>query len=109
MTADQILTAVTQKGITLEAHANQIVYKAPVGSMTQQLKSAIKAHKQDLLNLLKTNGENLIQGNCEGCPAAGYWDYMGPGKWCFHTTYYLGKSGRPVPCDSAKRDCPLIR
>ena len=45
--------------------------------------------------------------DCDSCPAAGRWDYMGPGKWCFHRAYYLGKSGRSVPCNSAKHDCPL--
>jgi hypothetical protein len=47
------------------------------------------------------------QVDCDICPAAGHWGYMGPGRWCFHRAYYLGKSGPPVSCESAKRDCPL--
>jgi hypothetical protein len=44
---------------------------------------------------------------CDNCPAAGYWDYTGPGRWCFHTAYFLGKSGKPTPCETAQHNCPL--
>ena len=46
-------------------------------------------------------------GECDHCPAAGYWDWKGPGLWCFHRAYFLGKAGQPVSCDSVKHDCPL--
>ena len=45
--------------------------------------------------------------DCDICPAPGFWDYKGPGKWCFHRAYFLGKSGHPIACDTAKHDCPL--
>jgi hypothetical protein len=76
----------------------------------------IRTHKLAILGALSRSGEarealhqssELKPGNCDQCPAAGFWDYKGPGKWCFHTAYYLGKSGQPVPCDSAKQKCPL--
>jgi hypothetical protein len=63
-----------------------------------------RKHKPAILAAL-TNSS--APGECELCPAAGYWDYMRPGKWCFHTAYFLGKSGQPVHCDSAKQKCPL--
>jgi hypothetical protein len=53
------------------------------------------------------NVGTFCPGDCEICPAACYWDYFGPGKWCFHRAYFLGKSGQPVHCDSAKYNCPL--
>ena len=46
--------------------------------------------------------------DCDSCPAAGFWDYIGPGRWCFHTAYFLGKAGKPVHCDNAKHHCPLM-
>ena len=50
---------------------------------------------------------NLEPVNCDSCPAGGHWDYPGPGMYCFHRAYFLGKSGKPVPCSIAKDDCPL--
>ena len=51
--------------------------------------------------------QNGAPGDCESCPAAGYWNYKGPGKWCFHHAYFLGKAGHPKSCDTAMHDCPL--
>ena len=50
---------------------------------------------------------NLKPADCDRCPAAGFWDYKGPGKWCFHRAYFLGKTGQPIPIDIAKLECPL--
>jgi hypothetical protein len=47
--------------------------------------------------------------DCNQCPAAGFWDYMGTGMWCFHRVLFLGKAGKPMPCETAKYDCPLTR
>jgi hypothetical protein len=51
--------------------------------------------------------DKLKPGDCDQCPAAGYWSWYGPGLWCFHRAYFLGKSGHPKACDTAKHDCPL--
>ena len=45
--------------------------------------------------------------DCDSCPAGGLWDHLGPGKYCFHSAYFLGKSGKPMHCKSAQHDCPL--
>lgn len=53
---------------------------------------------------------NEIMGkefNCESCPAGGEWDWKGPGLWCFHSAYFLGKSAKPVKCSNAINNCPL--
>lgn len=49
-------------------------------------------------------------GECESCPAAGFWDfqqYAGQ-LLCFYRAYYLGRSGRPKPCSQIRSDCPRI-
>ena len=48
-------------------------------------------------------------GNCESCPAAGYWDsgqYAGQGLLCFHYAYFMGKTGKPNPCSEMSAKCP---
>ena len=54
-----------------------------------------RTHKQAILAALTQGG---VPGQCESCPAAGYWDhsvYTGQGLLCFHHAYYLGKPGYP--------------
>ena len=118
MTAEQVLAYVNQKGIILTAHGDRIKYKAPSGIMTSELIEIIKKHKQAILSILTPNHEtidalgqsdNLKPGDCDHCPAAGYWDFMGSGKWCFHHAYFLGKARHPEACNTAKNDCPLKR
>ena len=63
-------------------------------------------HKQPIIAALSQTG---APGECESCPAAGYWDYStyaGQGLICFHRAYYLGKSGRPNPCHEVRAACP---
>ena len=106
MNAEQILAIVEEKGVILEAHNGKIHYRAPAGTLTQDLIKALKANKKDLLSLIYAKMVPT-PGDCESCPAGGFWDYLGPDKFCFHTAYYLGKAGKPIPCEIAWRDCPL--
>lgn len=46
-------------------------------------------------------------GDCEHCSAAGEWDWKGPGLWCFHRAYFLGKPGHPKQCEQIRTNCPL--
>lgn len=65
-------------------------------------------HKPAIIAALSQKGE---LGQCESCPAAGYWDqslYAGQGLLCFHTAYYLHKSGRPKPCIDERNNCPRL-
>ena len=121
MTAEQVLSYVNQKGIILTADGDQINYKAPTGVMTPDIAEIIRKHKAGILGILNPNLEcesipsyarasdnrNFLPGDCNSCPATGYWDFMGPGKWCFHRAYFLGKAGHPKTCDTVKHDCPL--
>ncbi len=65
-----------------------------------------KSHKQAIIGALS---QICRPGQCESCPAAGYWDYSnyaGQGLLCFHYAYYLGKPGRPKPCLEMRERCP---
>ena len=56
------------------------------------------------------NKKVVTPGDCENCPAAGFWDwgpYAGKGLICGHRAYFLGKSGKPSPCSEVRGDCPL--
>lgn len=67
-----------------------------------------RAHKPAIVAALSQIGS---PGNCESCPAAGYWDhasYAGQGLLCFHSAYYLGKSGKPTPCTEIRKKCPRM-
>jgi hypothetical protein len=48
-------------------------------------------------------------GECEKCPACGYWDkpMSGPGKYCFYEAYFLGKSVKAQLADKRQEECPL--
>ena len=121
MNAEQILSYAHQKGIILTADGGQINYKAPTGVMTPDMAEMIRKHKPGILAILNPDRESefspscarpgdnlkLLPGNCDQCPAAGYWDLMGTGIWCFHRAYFLGKAGHPLSCETAKHNCPL--
>jgi len=63
-----------------------------------------KKHKNEILTDLKS-----VVGQCETCPAGGYWDFHGPGMWCFHSAYFLGKAAQPIPCETVRGNCPLLK
>ena len=63
-----------------------------------------RKHKHSILAALT---KSSATGDCDSCPAAGFWDFLGTGKFCFHTAYFLGRSGNPVPCKTAQHNCPL--
>ena len=64
-------------------------------------------YKKNNISLVRASNKCDKSADCDNCPAAGFWDYKGPGKWCFHTAYYLGKSGHPILCETARYDCQL--
>ena len=90
-------------------------------SQTSLARKDVKINRNDIItNISVENNKNINTyarasdkrdtfkfADCDICLASGFWDYKGPGKWCFHTAYYLGKSGQPVHCDSARQKCPL--
>ena len=69
-----------------------------------QIISYARKHKHAILAALT---KSSATGDCDSCPASGYWDYIGSGKWCFYTAYFIGRSGKPEPCKTAQHNCPL--
>lgn len=107
MTASQILSITREKGIELKAQGDQLAYKAPIGALSKELIEQLRDHKAELLNLLTREKSELSPGECETCPAGGFWDWKGAGLWCFHSAYFEGKAKKPSQCVEAKRSCPL--
>ena len=56
-----------------------------------------------------TNGTEPSPGNCEQCPACGYWDapLSGSGRYCSYEAYFLGKSAKAKLADHRRGNCPL--
>ena len=55
MTPEQILNMANEKGIILNVQGNQLVYKAPPGTMTPDLIQLMKKNKKSILYLLNSN------------------------------------------------------
>lgn len=118
MNVEHILSYIRQKGVVLIPDGDRIRFKAHSGIMTPDLVETIRAHKREILGALSQSGEKrkasiptdeLNPDDCSSCPAAGFWDFVGPGKWCFHAAYFLGGPSNPAPCKTARQNCPLIR
>ncbi len=121
MTAEQVLSYMNQKGIILTLAGNSIKYKAPTGVMTPDLAEMIKMHRQGILGILNPDraiksisthlhegdSQVLLPGDCDSCPAGGFWEFKGPNMWCFHSAYFLGKAAKPIQCEIARGNCPL--
>ena len=61
----------------------------------------------DVSSRAHATSSTFLPGDCEKCPAAADWPYKGPGLWCFHSAYFLGKSAKAVSCRIASLKCPL--
>jgi hypothetical protein len=50
----------------------------------------------------------LAVGNCEPCPASGFWDYShyAGKRLCFYNAVFEFRSGKPEPCEVVKLQCP---
>ena len=60
----------------------------------------------------ETDGTLLLDpqpGECDLCPACGYWDkpMSGPGKYCFYEAYFLAKPAKAQLAKTRQEDCPL--
>jgi hypothetical protein len=105
-----ILTPLVEAGLqatvaddgTLKIYGDTKAMRADQATM---LYAYIKQNKPAIIDALRQAGE---RGQCESCPAAGYWDYSkyAGQPQCFHYAYYLGKPGKPKPCAEVRKDCP---
>ena len=103
MTAAELITTATRQGIKLTAEGNTLRVAAPAGTMTPELREALRRRKQELLLVLeRLAGMRATVGHvpmpCAVAAAVG-----GPGR-CFSCGDPLGHPqayGRCVPCSIA--------
>jgi len=106
-----VLTPLLDMGITVALSATgklQLMAEHLELSKREAAVEYAKAHKPAIIDALSQSG---APGECESCPAAGYWDcsaYAGQGLICFHRAYYIGKPGKPEPCSAARLKCPRM-
>ena len=108
-----VLTPLQDMGVTvILSDAGKLRIQGRASQLDQsQIDSAVeyaRNHKPAIIAALSQNG---TPGQCESCPAAGYWDpslYAGQGLICFHRAYFLGKSGKPKPCTEIRKKCPRV-
>jgi hypothetical protein len=98
-------------GYSLSLSAGKIVYKwtrpePPDPERLARLIEELRRQKDLVVEYLRGR-----PGNCESCPAAGFWDgYVAwgfyPARYCFYAAYFLGKTEKPCKCNEARRECP---
>lgn len=100
------LSILTDAGIQAEPFDGSLKLKGLSKLAPEQRVEIIqyaRTNKPAILAALSQTGE---PGQCESCPAAGYWDGRYAGLLCFYTAYYLHKSGKPTPCSETRNNCP---
>jgi len=121
-TGQQVLFSTPNSEKTASKSGN-VISDLQKTSQTSLARKDVKINRNDIItNISVENNKNINTyarasdkrdtfqpGGCEQCPASGYWDHIGSGRFCFHRAYYLGKSGHPEPCRSAWNNCPLSR
>jgi hypothetical protein len=55
LTGSELLAELRQLGVSLTVDENNLHYTAPKGVLTDKIRQAVKAHKADLLELLRTD------------------------------------------------------
>ena len=106
-----VLTPLQDMGVTvILSDAGKLRIQGRASQLDKsQIDTAVeyaRTYKPAIIAALSQSG---APGQCESCPAAGYWDhslYAGQGLLCFHYAYYLGKSGKPSPCTEIRKKCP---
>lgn len=82
----------------------------PDPQLVVPLLKEIRAHKIQALQYLKR--QDLLnpifkQGECETCPACGYWEGHGPKPFCFYEAVFLCKSSPAQLAEMRRENCPL--
>jgi hypothetical protein len=105
-----VLTTLTDAGIQASIEPAGGLKLSGLSKLTAEHKNQIieyaRSRKPAILAALS---QGDAPGQCESCPAAGYWDYAqyaGQGLFCFHRAYFLGKPGKPKPCTEMRAICP---
>lgn len=58
MPPNELLAMLQNRDISLYLDAGQLRYRAPMGALTDDLRQAIRTHKDDLLDLLRSEAED---------------------------------------------------
>ena len=83
MSFDQLLTKLADRQITLTLEGGRLMYRAPTGVLTPDLREAISQHRQTIIARLTT----LQNGKTNGTPTC---IHVFPGNWIDH----LPRNGR---------------
>ena len=65
MTASEVLAELDVRGVELAAHGDRLVYDAPAGVMTAELRDRVKACKPELLEMLVDEPEPVAPAQLE--------------------------------------------
>src|SRR5438445_13594735 len=109
MSAAALLTDLLRRGVRLEAAPDGLHYRAPRGTLTDADRASLRAHRDELLALLRAGDQPADL--CLACGTSAWfwcadWPVPGEGRWLCRTC-----STRPVPSlhDVAARLCPAER
>ena len=97
-------------GVRAEVIGDSIKLSGLSRLTSEQKNQVIEFAREHKAAILAAMAQGSQPGECESCPAAGYWDhgeYAGNGLMCFHTAYFLHKAGSPTPCKYMRNECPL--
>ena len=105
------LNQLTQLGVTVcLSETGRLKIQGRTDQMDQaQIERVMEYARKNKTAIIGALSQGGAPGECESCPAAGYWDYshyVGRGLFCFHDAYFLGKPGRPNPCSETRKICP---
>ena len=71
MTVATLVADLRRQGVALEAAGGRLHYRAPQGALTDSLRAGIRAHRAELLGLLRASSQRpLPPGTAPGSPAA---------------------------------------
>lgn len=104
-----LITFFDDIGVSVEAVGQSIKISGLSRLSPEQKDQVIEYAKTHKAALLMAMDQTSQPGECESCPAAGYWDhggYAGQGLLCFYSAYFLCKAGTPQPCGHIRVDCP---
>jgi hypothetical protein len=61
MTAKAVIAEATRRGIALIADATNVFYRGPRGAMTEDLRASLREHKNEVIALLATDGQQPVR------------------------------------------------
>lgn len=100
----EILKPIRDMGLDIELVENEKIRVYGLDKLnTDQAATIADYIKQNKPQIMRQ-----LQADCKNCKASGFWDYSHyAGKLlCFAYAVFECKSGKPVPCEVARTNCP---